>query len=232
VFGRRCRTRGGPAPGVSRSGSTGRCQGRRRSSVRRQASRSWVAGDHEPGPPVGGLGVRSFGAVRSRPAGTDSRTSSSSTAVIHPCRRNGTTGSANTSTAAAPHVPCASSPTRPPQYSITSTSLLPLLDELADRWLDEHRVLDGSPLLIDPDGQYDGALNQCFMSSWLRNSPRNTQAAVAYDLKKWLDFLGSSPGRSGRLDLAQRRASGPGGVRAVAKEGFEWTTRRGFDVGP
>src|SRR4051812_16425857 len=86
-------------------------------------------------------------------------------------------------------------------------SALPLLDELAelDPWLDEHGVLDGLPFLIDPDGRYDSALNQCFTSGWLRNSPRNTQAAVAYDLKKWLDFLSS--GRGGRDGSAWRNAT-------------------------
>ena len=130
-------------------------------------------------------------------------------------------------------------------------SALPLLDELAglDGWLDEHRVLGGSPFLIDPDGQYDSALNQCFTSGWLRNSPGNTQAAVAYDLKKWLDFLSSSRGGQGgstwrnampadRAAFEQWRRKDPSGPRvadstwdrevATVNGFYRWAVREGY----
>ncbi|WP_327341263.1 tyrosine-type recombinase/integrase [Streptomyces europaeiscabiei] len=130
-------------------------------------------------------------------------------------------------------------------------SAFPLLDELGelDGWLDEHRILDGLPFLIDPEGRYDGELNQCFTGSWLRNSPRNTQAAVAYDLKKWLDFLSSSRGGQAgstwhsatpedRAAFEQWRRKDPRGPRvtdstwdrevATVNGFYRWAVREGF----
>jgi site-specific recombinase XerD len=54
-------------------------------------------------------------------------------------------------------------------------------------------VLDGSPYLIDPDGRYDVELNAYF-TKVLDGEPRDTQAAVAYDLKRWLKFLWDNRG--------------------------------------
>lgn len=65
-----------------------------------------------------------------------------------------------------------------------------------DQWLDDHEVLDGSPYLIDPHGQFDVELNSYFMQS-LEAEPRDTQAAVAYDLKRFVAFLWDN--RGGKL---------------------------------
>lgn len=62
-----------------------------------------------------------------------------------------------------------------------------------DGWLDAHDVLDGSPFLIDPHGGYDVELNRFFQTEML-GEPYNTQAAVAYDLKKFLAFLQDNRG--------------------------------------
>jgi len=101
-------------------------------------------------------------------------------------------------------------------------SVLPLVGELGDldRWLHERELLDGAPFVLGPGGSYDLVLNRYFTGTWLRSSPKNTQAAVAYDLKKWLDFLVSSrdrptPSRAGRLD--GRAVSGYGASRRRAR---------------
>ena len=67
VFARMLRNARRTRAGVSRPGGAGRSQGRRRSSARGRARRSWgVGGDDQPGPQVGGVGVRTFGAVQPR----------------------------------------------------------------------------------------------------------------------------------------------------------------------
>lgn len=47
---------------------------------------------------------------------------------------------------------------------------------------------DGTPYLIDPSGRYDVRLND-FFTTELINAPPTTQAAYAYDLKRFLKFL-------------------------------------------
>ncbi|QDO42893.1 site-specific integrase [Streptomyces sp. RLB3-17] len=71
----------------------------------------------------------------------------------------------------------------------------PLIDTLwdLDEWLDEHKVLDGTPYLISPDGRYDIELNEFFTQ--LAAAPEGTQRAHASDLKLWLSFLWRSRGR-------------------------------------
>ncbi|MCX4744945.1 site-specific integrase [Kitasatospora sp. NBC_01287] len=63
-----------------------------------------------------------------------------------------------------------------------------------DDWLDEYGIGDGSPYLIDPLGRYDVDLNDYFVTM-LANEPDTTQAAVAYDLKRFLKFLWDNRGR-------------------------------------
>jgi site-specific recombinase XerD len=70
--------------------------------------------------------------------------------------------------------------------------LLAMLWDL-DAWLADHKVLDGTPFLIDPMGRYDSALNQYFQV-WMSAEPLNTQAAAAYDLKRFLAFLWDNRG--------------------------------------
>jgi site-specific recombinase XerD len=60
-------------------------------------------------------------------------------------------------------------------------------------WLDDRDVLDGTPFLIGPDGGYDIELNRFFLTEMLAE-PYNTQAAIAYDLKKFLAFLADNRG--------------------------------------
>ncbi|MCX4776819.1 tyrosine-type recombinase/integrase [Streptomyces sp. NBC_01264] len=69
----------------------------------------------------------------------------------------------------------------------TECDLLPELGDL-DGWLDEWRIEDGSPYLIDPLRRYDVDLNDYFVTE-LANEPVTTQEAVAYDLKRFLKFL-------------------------------------------
>jgi site-specific recombinase XerD len=71
----------------------------------------------------------------------------------------------------------------------------PLLSELGDldEWLDDHDVLDGTPFLIDPTGRYDSALNRYFQVH-MSAEPLNTQAAAAYDLKRFSVFLWENRG--------------------------------------
>jgi Phage integrase, N-terminal SAM-like domain len=76
-----------------------------------------------------------------------------------------------------------------------------------DRWLDEHDVLDGQPFLLDPSGRYDVTLNS-FFTAELFAEPRNTQLAVAHDLKRFLTFLWESRGeRSWRDASPEDRAA-------------------------
>jgi site-specific recombinase XerD len=49
-------------------------------------------------------------------------------------------------------------------------------------------VADGTPFLIDPTGRYDTVLNRYFQVH-MSTEPLNTQAAAAYDLKRFLAFL-------------------------------------------
>src|SRR6266508_5136076 len=71
----------------------------------------------------------------------------------------------------------------------------PLLSALGDldEWLDDHDVLDGTPFLVDPAGRYDGMLNR-YYQTWMGAEPLNTQAAAAYDLKRFLAFLWDNRG--------------------------------------
>ncbi len=76
-----------------------------------------------------------------------------------------------------------------------------------DRWLNEHDVLDGQPFLLDPFGRYDVTLN-LFFTAELFAEPRNTQLAVAHDLKRFLTFLWESRGeRSWRDASPEDRAA-------------------------
>jgi integrase len=124
---------------------------------------------------------------------------------------------------------------------------LPLVGELGDldRWLDERELLDDAPFLLGPDGSYDVVLNGYFTGTWLRGSPKNTQAAVAYDLKKWLDFLASSGDRptwrdattEDRAAFEQCRRKDPRGPRiasttwdrevATVNGFYQWAVRQG-----
>jgi hypothetical protein len=93
----------------------------------------------------------------------------------------------------------------------------PLLSTLWDlgEWLDGHDVLDGTPFLLDPAGRYDTTLNQYFETR-LRAEPLNTQAGVAYDLKRFLAFLWDNRGgKTWREATAEDR----GGLQAVAAGG-------------
>lgn len=70
--------------------------------------------------------------------------------------------------------------------------------ETLDEWLDERGVLDGQPFLISPAGGYDVELNS-ILATVLSASPWNTQAAVARDLRGFLNFLWfSRPGTDSR----------------------------------
>ena len=100
--------------------------------------------------------------------------------------------------------------------------LLPVAAGKLDGWLDEHDVLDGLPFLLDPGGRYDVALNRYFLAR-LGFVAANTQAAAAYDLKKFLAFLQDNRGgRSWRDATAADRAAfrlwrlaDPGGPRVA-----------------
>jgi site-specific recombinase XerD len=84
-----------------------------------------------------------------------------------------------------------------------------LLAELGDLddWLDERRVGDGSPYLIDPLGRYDVDLNDYFLTE-LANEPTTTQEAAAYDLKRFLKFLWDNRGgRRWKVATAEDRAA-------------------------
>lgn len=76
-----------------------------------------------------------------------------------------------------------------------------------DEWLDERRIGDGSPYLLDPLGRYDVDLNDYFVTE-LANEPVTTQEAVAYDLKRFLKFLWDNRGRrSWKVATAEDRAA-------------------------
>jgi site-specific recombinase XerD len=85
----------------------------------------------------------------------------------------------------------------------------PLLATLGslDAWLAAHKVADGTPFLIDPTGRYDSALNRYF-EALLSAEPLNTQAAAAYDLKRFLAFLWDNrAGRTWREATPEDRAA-------------------------
>jgi site-specific recombinase XerD len=85
----------------------------------------------------------------------------------------------------------------------------PLLATLGDldAWLASHKVADGTPFLIDPMGRYDSALNRYFQVQ-LSTEPLNTQAAAAYDLKRFLAFLWDNrAGKTWREATAEDRAA-------------------------
>ncbi|QKW54818.1 site-specific integrase [Streptomyces buecherae] len=76
-----------------------------------------------------------------------------------------------------------------------------------DEWLDERRIGDGSPYLLDPLGRYDVDLNDYFVTE-LANEPMTTQEAVAYDLKRFLKFLWDNRGRrSWKVATAEDRSA-------------------------
>lgn len=117
--------------------------------------------------------------------------------------------------------------------------------DLLDGWLDEHRVADGSPYLIDPEGRYDLQLNE-YLRGPMGTAPLNTQRACAYDLKLFLTFLWEGRGcRSWREASADDRAAyqrwrltDPAGPRvalgtwdrevASANAFFAWAARRHY----
>lgn len=75
-----------------------------------------------------------------------------------------------------------------------------------DVWLDERRIGEGSPYLLDPLGRYDVDLNDYFVTE-LANEPVTTQEAVAYDLKRFLKFLWDNRGRrSWKVATSEDRA--------------------------
>ncbi len=92
-------------------------------------------------------------------------------------------------------------------------------------------------------------LNGYFTGTWLRASPKNTQAAVAYDLKKWLDFVASSRDRptwrdattEDRAAFEQWRRKDPRGPRiasttwdrevATVNGFYQWAVRQGHVPG-
>ncbi|MFB7124703.1 tyrosine-type recombinase/integrase [Kitasatospora sp. NPDC056273] len=94
------------------------------------------------------------------------------------------------------------------ELSLPQSSTDVMVDAAAlDDWLDEKRIGDGSPYLIDPLGRYDVDLNDYFVRV-LANEPTTTQAAVAYDLKRFLKFLWDNRGRrSWKVATADDRAA-------------------------
>ncbi|MFE2031927.1 hypothetical protein ACFXBB_01455 [Streptomyces scopuliridis] len=60
--------------------------------------------------------------------------------------------------------------------------------EKLDESLDDGTVPDRQPFLMGPTGEYDVALNR-YSSVWMANSPWNTQAAHARDLRTFFNFL-------------------------------------------
>lgn len=78
---------------------------------------------------------------------------------------------------------------------LTPSPLLKSLPDL-DAWLDEHGVLDGETFLLDPCGRYDVELNR-FFAGPLSLKARDTQAAVARDVKNFLNFLWFARGETG-----------------------------------
>jgi hypothetical protein len=123
--------------------------------------------------------------------------------------------------------------------------LLPVAAGKLDGWLDEHDVLDGSPFLLDPGGRYDVALNRYFLAG-LGLLAANTQAAAAYDLKKFLAFLQDNRGgrswrdatAADRAAFRQWRLAGPGGPRvalttwdrevATVSEFYRWAVQEQY----
>lgn len=91
-----------------------------------------------------------------------------------------------------------------------------------DGWLDGRDVLDGSPFLLDPGGRYDVVLNRYFLAG-LGFAAKNTQAAAAYDVKKFLAFLWDNRGgkswrdatAADRAAFRQWRLADPGGPRVA-----------------
>jgi len=83
----------------------------------------------------------------------------------------------------------------------TADPLLEVFGDL-DEWLDEHDVLERAPFLIDPLGRYDVDLNRYFRTT-MSVEPANTQAAAAYDLKKFLAFLWEGRGRRSWKDATE-----------------------------
>jgi site-specific recombinase XerD len=123
-------------------------------------------------------------------------------------------------------------------------SLLARPGELA-AWLADHKVLDGTPFLIDPTGRYDRALNRYFQVQMMAK-PLDTQAAAAYDLKRFLAFLWDNRnGKTWREATSEDRAAykhwrldDPGGPRvdtvtwnrevAMANRFYRWAVRQGY----
>jgi site-specific recombinase XerC len=113
-----------------------------------------------------------------------------------------------------------------------------------DLWLDEHGVPDGQPFLLDPLGRYDVVLN-LFFAAELFAEPRNTQLAVAHDLKRFLTFLWENRGERSWLDAGPEdraafkrwRLFDPAGPHvecstwdrevATVNRFYQWAVRRG-----
>jgi site-specific recombinase XerD len=114
-----------------------------------------------------------------------------------------------------------------------------------DEWLDDHSVLDGTPFLIDPTGRYDIALNRYFKVQ-MGSEPLNTQAAAAYDLKRFSVFLWNNRGgKAWREATPEDRAAykhwrlvDPRGPRvelvtwdrevATVNKFYRWAVRQGY----
>jgi hypothetical protein len=110
------------------------------------------------------------------------------------------------------------------------------------------RVTQWCAYLLGPEGSYDVELNAYFTGASLRGSPKNTQAAVAYDLKKWLAFLTSSRDRltwrdattEDRAAFEQWRRNDPRGPRIASTTSdrevatvnwfYQWAVRQGHVV--
>jgi hypothetical protein len=115
-----------------------------------------------------------------------------------------------------------------------------------DKWLDVHDVPDGQPFLISPQGQYDVRLNRFFAQARMSTAPPNTQAAHAYDLKNFLDFLWAGRGSvpwweatsDDRAAYERWRRKDPAGPRvehatwdrevATVNVFFEWAIGQGY----
>lgn len=78
---------------------------------------------------------------------------------------------------------------------LTTSPVLEALPDL-DAWLDEQQVLDGETFLLDPCGRYDVELNR-FFTGPLALKARDTQAAVARDVKNFFNFLWFARGEVG-----------------------------------
>jgi site-specific recombinase XerD len=115
-----------------------------------------------------------------------------------------------------------------------------------DAWLDAEDIPEGLPFLLGPDGRYDVELNRYFLRAQVLAGSKNTQRAIAYDLRNWLRFLWQGRGGKGwrdatgedraayqywrRKDPAGPHVEGATWDREVATvNGFyRWTVRQGL----